>query len=231
MSDANADKPHISVCTVGTVDAGKSTLAGRLIYELGGIPERDLEKLKQRAAELNKSSFAFAFYMDTQKEEQERGITIAVTTKEFFTNKYHYTICDCPGHRDFVKNMVSGSSQVDVALILCPADGNFEAAIGKGNKKEGVPEGQTRAHARLINTLGVKQVVVLINKIDEKTAAYSEKRFLEIKNEMSDMLVKVGFKKEQVQNNIPMIPVSAWMGDNLSTKIRQYALVEWSGGN
>jgi elongation factor 1-alpha len=222
-----SNKTHISVCTVGTVDAGKSTLAGRLIYELGGIPDRELDKLKQRAAELNKSSFAFAFYMDNQKEEQERGITINVTTKEFFTDKYHYTICDCPGHRDFVKNMVSGSSQVDVALILCPCDGNFTAAISKGSKKEGVPEGQTRAHARLISTLGVKQVVVLANKMDEKSVGYSEARFNEVQNEMRDMLMKVGFKKEQVLNNIPIIPISAWSGDNLTSKSENMSW--WNG--
>ena len=213
-----SEKAHISVCTVGTVDGGKSTLAGHLIYSLGGISDREMEKLKQRAAELNKSSFAFAFYMDTQKEEQERGITINTTTKEFYTDNFHYTIVDCPGHRDFVKNMIVGSSQVDVALIICPADGNFTAAIAKGSHKEGVVEGQTRAHARIINLLGVKQVIVLVNKMDEKSANYSKERFDEVANEMRDMLVKVGFKKEQVQNNIPILPVSAWNGDNLITK-------------
>ena len=215
---ASSDKQHVSVCTVGNVDSGKSSLCGRLIYDLGGIPEREMEKLKQRAAELNRSSFAFAFYMDNCKEEQERGITINTTTKEFFTEKYHYSICDCPGHRDFVKNMISGSSQVDVALILCPADGNFTSAIAKGNHKEGVVEGQTRAHSRIINLLGIKQVIVLINKMDEKTANYTKERFDEVRNEMADMLVKVGFKKEQVQNNIPFLPVSAWMGDNVVSK-------------
>jgi len=114
--------------------------------------------------------------------------------------------------------MIVGSSQVDVALILCPADGNFSAAIAKGNHKEGVIEGQTRAHARIINLLGVKQVIVLINKMDEKTVGYSKARYDECANEMRDMLVKVGFKKEQVQNNIPIIPVSAWSGDNVVTK-------------
>ena len=95
----------------------------------GGIQERELEKLKQEAERLGKSSFAFAFFMDRQKEERERGVTISVTTKEFFTEKWHYTIIDAPGHRDFIKNMITGASQADVAMIMVPGDGNFTTAI------------------------------------------------------------------------------------------------------
>ena len=132
---ANSEKPHLSIVICGHVDSGKSTTTGRLIFELGGLPERDLEKLKAEAERLGKGSFAFAFFMDRQKEERERGVTIACTTKEFFTEKWHYTIIDAPGHRDFIKNMITGASQADVALIMVPADGNFTTAIAKGNHK------------------------------------------------------------------------------------------------
>jgi elongation factor 1-alpha len=126
---------HLSIVICGHVDSGKSTTTGRLLFELGGIPERELEKLKEEAATLGKSSFAFAFYMDRQKEERERGVTISCTTKEFFTDNWHYTIIDAPGHRDFIKNMISGAAQADVCLLMVPADGNFTTAIQKGDHK------------------------------------------------------------------------------------------------
>merc|ERR1711956_174958 len=119
------------------------------------------EKLKAEAERLGKGSFAFAFYMDRQKEERERGVTIACTTKEFYTESYHYTIIDAPGHRDFIKNMISGASQADVALLMVPSNkGGFETSIAKGNHKKGEIQGQTRQHARLIHLLGIEQVIV-----------------------------------------------------------------------
>merc|ERR1712166_1482771 len=197
------------------VDSGKSTTTGRLIFELGGIPEHELEKLKQEAERLGKASFAFAFYMDRQKEERERGVTIACTTKEFYTEKWHYTIIDAPGHRDFIKNMITGASQADCAMIMVPADGNFTTAIAKGNHKAGEIQGQTRRHARLINLLGVKQIAVGCNKMDCDTAGYKKTRYEEVSNEMRSMLVKVGWKKDMVEKQIPFLPISGWMGDNL----------------
>ncbi|EER01432.1 elongation factor Tu, putative, partial [Perkinsus marinus ATCC 50983] len=171
---ATGEKTHMSIVICGHVDSGKSTTTGRLLFELGGVSEREMEKLKAEADRLGKSSFAFAFYMDRQKEERERGVTIACTTKEFFTETWHYTVIDAPGHRDFIKNMITGASQADVALLMVPADGNFGTAIARGNHKAGEIQGQTRQHARLINLLGVKQLVVGVNKMDSDVAGYKE---------------------------------------------------------
>merc|ERR1712100_479515 len=209
------EKEHLSIVICGHVDSGKSTTTCRLIFELGGIPEREMEKLKQEAERLGKASFAFAFYMDRQKEERERGVTIACTTKEFYTDKWHYTIIDAPGHRDFIKNMITGASQADVAMIMVPCDGNFTTAIAKGNHKAGEIQGQTRQHSSLINLLGVKQIVCGCNKMDCDTAGYKQARYDEVSNEMKSMLVKVGWKKDMVEKNVPFLPISGWMGDNL----------------
>jgi elongation factor 1-alpha len=208
----------MSIVICGHVDAGKSTTTGRLIFELGGISEREVEKLKAEADKLGKGSFAFAFYMDRQKEERERGVTIACTTKEFFTASYHYTVIDAPGHRDFIKNMITGASQADCALLMVPADGNFTTAIAKGNAKAGEVQGQTRQHSVLINLLGVKQLAVGVNKMDCDVAGYGEARYTEIKDEMMHMLKKVGWKKAFVDTQLPVIPISGWMGDNLIAK-------------
>merc|ERR1712036_139623 len=209
----------------GHVDSGKSTTTGRLLFELGGIPERELEKLKAEAERLGKGSFAFAFYMDRQKEERERGVTIKCTTKEFFTEKWHYTIIDAPGHRDFIKNMISGAAQADVALLMVPADGNFVTAIQKGDHKAGEVQGQTRQHARLINLLGVKQLICCVNKMDaEPTACYKKDRYDEIAGEMKLMLVKVGWPKQFVEKRVPVIPISGWC-DGMKVKVSKYEAV------
>jgi len=211
MSDPSQGKQHVSIVICGHVDAGKSTTTGRLIFELGGINERELEKLKKEADALGKSSFAFAFYMDRQKDERERGVTIACTTKEFFTDTKHYTIIDAPGHRDFIKNMITGSSQADVALLMVPADGNFVTSIAKGNLKAGEVQGQTRQHALLINLLGVKQLIVGVNKMDSTEPPYSETRFEEIKKEVSSYIKKIGYNPAAVA----FVPISGWNGDNM----------------
>ena len=220
-------KIHLSIVICGHVDAGKSTTTGRLIFELGGIPEREMTKLRAEAEALGKGSFAFAFYMDRQKDERARGVTIQCTTKEFFTDSYHYTIIDAPGHRDFIKNMITGSSQADVAMVLVPADGNFTTSIAKGNAKAGEVQGQTRQHALLINLLGVKQLIVGVNKMDCGTAKYSKERFEEIKDEMTSMLTRVGWKKGFVAKSVPVIPISGYMGDNL---IKPSTNMDWWKG-
>jgi len=211
-------KEHLSVVICGHVDSGKSTTTGRLLFDLGGIDAREMEKLKALAEELGKGSFAFAFFMDRQKEERERGVTIACTTKEFFTDRWHYTIIDAPGHRDFIKNMISGAAQADVALLMVPADGNFTTAIQRGNHKQGLVQGQTRQHARLLNLLGVKQIIVGINKMDCDVAKYSEARYKEIRDEMENTMKKVGWKADFLKESVPFLPISGWMGDNLLEK-------------
>jgi len=223
----SGEKEHLSIVICGHVDSGKSTTTGRLLFELGGLPERELEKLKQEAERLGKASFAFAFFMDRQKEERERGVTISCTTKEFFTEKWHYTIIDAPGHRDFIKNMISGAAQADVALLMVPADGNFIVSIQRGNHKAGEVQGQTRQHGRLINLLGVKQLIVGVNKMDCDLAGYKVERYEEISNEMNNMLQKIGWKKDFVLQSVPFLPISGWCGDNLLEKSTNMAW--WKG--
>lgn len=195
-----------------------STTTGHLIFELGGISERDMQKLRDEAARLGKSSFSFAFFMDTTKEERERGVTIQCTTKEFFTERYHLSCVDSPGHRDFIKNMISGASQADVGLLMVPADGGFTVSIAKGNHKEGEVQGQTRQHARLLNLLGIKQLIIGINKMDSDIAGYKEERYKEIRDEMILMLQRVGWPKQFVETSVAFLPISGWKGDNLLKK-------------
>jgi elongation factor 1-alpha len=207
-------KEHLSLVVTGHVDAGKSTTTGHLIYKLGGISEREMQKLRSLAEEQGKSSFGFAYYMDTNKEERERGVTIQSNTKEFHTKKYHYTIVDAPGHKDYIKNMITGSATADVGLLLVPAEkGGFEAAIAKADPKAGVEEGQTRQHARLLYLLGVEQICVGVNKMD--SCGWSEERFNEIKSEFVKMLQTIGYKPKKV----PFIPYSGFGGDNLVDRV------------
>lgn len=198
------DKVHINLVVIGHVDSGKSTSTGHLIYKCGGIDKRTIEKFEKEAAEAGKASFKYAWVMDKLKSERERGITIDISLWQFETPKYHFTIIDAPGHRDFIKNMITGTSQADCAILMIASpQGEFEAGISK--------EGQTREHALLSFTLGVKQMIVCCNKMDEKTVNFSEERYNEIKKEVSDFLKKVGYKPDA----IPFIPISGWNGDNM----------------
>jgi len=201
------EKIHVNLVVIGHVDAGKSTSTGHLIYKCGGIDKRVIEKFEKEAAELGKSSFKYAWVLDKLKAERERGITIDISLWKFETGKYHFTIIDAPGHRDFIKNMITGTSQADVALLMIASpQGEFEAGIAK--------EGQTREHALLAFTLGVKQMIVCVNKMDEKTVNFSEDRFNEIKKELEDYLKKVGYNPAKV----PFVPISGWNGDNMLEK-------------
>jgi len=201
------EKPHINLVVIGHVDAGKSTTTGHLIYKCGGIDKRTIEKFEKEAKEMGKASFKYAWVLDKLKAERERGITIDIALWKFETPKYYFTIIDAPGHRDFIKNMITGTSQADCAvLVIASPTGEFEAGIAKN--------GQTREHALLAYTLGVKQMIVLINKVDEKSVNYSEARYTEIKNEVSSFLKKIGYNSDK----IPFIPISGWNGDNMLEK-------------
>jgi len=201
------DKTHVNLVVIGHVDAGKSTSTGHLIYKCGGIDKRTIEKFEKEAAELGKGSFKYAWVLDKLKAERERGITIDISLWKFETGKYHFTIIDAPGHRDFIKNMITGTSQADVAILMIASPpGEFEAGISK--------EGQTREHALLAFTLGVKQMIVCINKMDEKTVNWSQSRFEEIQKEVSEYLKKVGYNPAKV----PFVPISGFNGDNMLEK-------------
>nr|ACF24598.1 translation elongation factor 1A-like [Lotharella vacuolata] len=230
-TEAEADptgKVHLSIVICGHVDSGKSTMTGRLLFELGGIDEREMETLKTEAKNMNKETFLFAFFMDKQKEERERGVTITCATKEFFTEKWHYTIIDAPGHRDFIKNMISGAAQADVAILMMPADGNAHVAIQKGDHKAGEVQGQTRHHARLLNLLGVKQLLVAINKMDCDQAKYSEKRFNDLLKELKAVMIKSGWKKDFLEKSVPFLPLSGYEAQNLLKKSDK---MDWWKGN
>jgi len=201
------EKIHINLVVIGHVDAGKSTTTGHLIYKCGCIDKRTIEKFEKEAKEMGKASFKYAWVLDKLKAERERGITIDIALWKFETTKYYFTIIDAPGHRDFIKNMITGTSQADVAiLVIASGTGEFEAGIAKN--------GQTREHALLAYTLGVKQMIVLVNKMDDKSVNWSETRFNEIKNEVSQFLKKIGYKPEE----IPFVPISGWLGDNMLEK-------------
>jgi len=198
------DKLHVNLVVIGHVDAGKSTATGHLIYKCGGIDKRTIEKFEKEAAEMGKASFKYAWVLDKLKAERERGITIDIALWKFETAKSVFTIIDAPGHRDFIKNMITGTSQADAAvLVIDSTTGGFEAGISK--------DGQTREHALLAYTLGVKQMIVAVNKMDDKTVMYSGDRYEEIKKEVSLYLKKVGYNPEKV----PFVPISGWVGDNM----------------
>lgn len=198
------EKPHVNLVVIGHVDSGKSTSTGHLIYKCGGIDKRTIDKFEKESTEKGKGSFKYAWVLDKLKAERERGITIDISLWKFETPKYYFTIIDAPGHRDFIKNMITGTSQADCALlVVSSAQGEFEAGISN--------EGQTREHALLAFTLGVKQMIVLINKMDQESVKWKQERFNEIKGEVSTYLKKVGYDPEKIN----FVPLSGWHGDNM----------------
>jgi len=198
------EKVHINIVVIGHVDSGKSTTTGHLIYKCGGIDKRTIEKFEKEAQEMGKGSFKYAWVLDKLKAERERGITIDIALWKFETAKFYVTIIDAPGHRDFIKNMITGTSQADCAvLVVACGTGEFEAGISKN--------GQTREHGLLAYTLGVKQMIVVCNKMDTTEPPFSEKRFDEVVTEVSNYLKKIGYNPKA----IPYVPISGFHGDNM----------------
>jgi len=198
------ERIHINIVVIGHVDSGKSTSTGHLIYKCGGIDKRQIEKFEKEAQEMGKGSFKYAWVLDKLKAERERGITIDIALWKFETAKFYVTIIDAPGHRDFIKNMITGTSQADCAvLIVAAGTGEFEAGISKN--------GQTREHALLAYTLGVKQMIIGVNKMDSTEPPYSEARFGEIQKEVETYIKKIGYNPKAVA----FVPISGWHGDNM----------------
>lgn len=200
-------KPHLNLAVIGHVDHGKSTLVGRLLYDTDSIDKHLVDKYKKEADNIGKGSFEFAWVMDTLKEERERGLTIDVSHQRFETNKYYFTIVDCPGHRDFVKNMITGASQADAAILVVDA-------------RDGV-QAQTKEHIFLSRTIGINQLIVAINKMDRVN--YEEKRFNEVKKDVSSLLKIIGYKVDK----IPFVPISAFYGENI---IKKSEKLPWYNG-
>ena len=193
-------KPHLNIVFVGHVDHGKSTTVGRLLLDSGHIEAHVIEKFEKEAQERGKAGFGFAYVMDGLKEERERGITIDVAHKEFFTPNYYYTVIDAPGHRDFVKNMITGTSQADAAVLCVAADDGVNA--------------QTKEHAFLARVLGVQQLIVNVNKMDISGVNYSQEKYDSVVTEVTALLKMAGFNTDEV----PFIPCAAIAGDNVFNK-------------
>lgn len=193
-----AEKPHMNIVFIGHVDHGKSTTVGRLLLETGHIQQHIIDKFKTEATSKGKATFEFAWVMDALKEERERGVTIDVAHKRFDTQKYYFTIIDAPGHRDFVKNMITGTSQADAAVLVVSGIDGVQA--------------QTKEHIFLARILGVAQLVVVVNKMDATSPAYDAKKFEEVKADIIKNLKNVGYKTD----DIPILPISAYAADNIT---------------
>jgi len=193
-----AGKPNLNVVFVGHVDHGKSTSIGRLFFETGNFSEQELKKMKETAEKLGKKGFEFAFVMDRFKEERERGLTIDLAYRKLVTQKYSITVIDAPGHRDFVKNMITGTSQADAGILVVAVQHGVMA--------------QTKEHVWLCRTMGVSQMAVLINQMD--TVNYDEAKYNKVVEDVKQLLKTAGYKVE----NINFIPASAFVGDNIAKK-------------
>ncbi|MEM2453798.1 MAG: elongation factor 1-alpha, partial [Ignisphaera sp.] len=200
-----SSKPHLNLVIIGHVDHGKSTLVGRLLVEAGAVDEKTWKEVVESAIKAGKESEKYAWLLDRLKEERERGLTISLAYRKFETNNIYYTIIDAPGHRDFIKNMITGASQADVAVLAVSAKkGEFEAGMS--------PEGQTREHILLAKTMGIDNLIIAITKMDTTEPPYSEKRFIEIIEILTKFLKAVGYRLD----TITVVPTAAWVGDGVT---------------
>ena len=201
-----ANKDHLNLIITGHIDNGKSTTMGHFLMDLGVVDERTIQSHAEESEKIGKGdTFKYAWVMDNIKDERERGITIDLAFQKFESAKYFFTLIDAPGHRDFIKNMITGASEADCAvLVLSAKEGETDTAIAPG--------GQAREHAFLLKTLGVKQIIVAINKMDDSN--YSEDAFKAAREKGEKLIKSVGYKADTV----PFIPVSGWKGDNLVKK-------------
>ncbi|MEM0026002.1 MAG: translation elongation factor EF-1 subunit alpha [Zestosphaera sp.] len=197
-------KEHMNLVVIGHVDHGKSTLVGHTLLKLGALDPKMVKEVEEAAKKSGKESEKYAWFLDKLKEERERGLTIALSFMKFETPKYYWTIIDAPGHRDFVKNMITGASQADAALLVVSAKtGEFEAGMSR--------EGQTMEHIVLARTMGIDQVVVAITKMDITEPPYSKDRYLKMVDSLKKFMKGLGYRVE----TIPFVPVSGWLGENL----------------
>ena len=201
-----AEKPHLNMIVTGHIDNGKSTTMGHFLMDLGVVDERTIAQHAKESEETGKGdTFKYAWVMDNIKDERARGITIDLAFKKFETPKYFFTLIDAPGHRDFVKNMITGASEADCAiLVLSAKEGETDTAVAPG--------GQAREHAFLLKTLGVSQIILAINKMDD--SKFSEDAYKAAKEKGEKLVKSVGYKIE----NVPAIPISGWTGENLVKK-------------
>lgn len=200
--DGDGSKKGVSLVVIGHVDAGKSTLMGRLLYELGRVDEKSHIANERASTKIGKSSFSWAWELDGTTEERERGITMDVALQSLTTPHRQVTILDAPGHRDFIPNMISGASQADCALLVVDAAiGEFEAGFERG--------GQTREHLVLVRSLGVSQVIVAVNKLDQVN--WEQSRYDEICGLLKPFLIQSGFHPSKTK----FVPVAAMAGINL----------------
>lgn len=208
----SSTKPHLNMVVIGHVDHGKSTSVGHLLLDKGMISERAIREHESEAKKygMRLDEVKFAWVLDKLKEERERGMTIDLAFWKFETNKYFFTVIDAPGHRDFVKNMITGTSQADAALLIVSAKkGDYEAGTGPG--------GQTREHVFLSYTLGVSQLVVGITKMDDQTVKWNQDRYEEVKDGVTDLLKMTGYKVDK----IAFVPISGWTGANLVERSKE----------
>uniref|UniRef100_A0A674CRP5 G1 to S phase transition 1 n=1 Tax=Salmo trutta TaxID=8032 RepID=A0A674CRP5_SALTR len=204
-------KEHVNVVFIGHVDAGKSTIGGQIMYLTGMVEKRTLEKYEREAKEKNRETWYLSWALDTNQEERDKGKTVEVGRAYFETEKKHFTILDAPGHKSFVPNMIGGASQADLAVLVISArKGEFETGFEKG--------GQTREHAMLAKTAGVKHLIILVNKMDDPTVNWSLERYEECKEKLVPFLKKVGFNPKK---DIYFMPCSGLTGANLKDPIEE----------